>query len=111
HYSLFLYVLFILLASLFFSLNDTATTQTYTLSLHDSLPISDLQSVFMEDWDFAASEDLQGPAYFPALPTNGPHSVQVIQSGEIRDRKSTRLNSSHGSISYAVFCLKKKKTQ
>ena len=52
--------------------------------------VADLQSVFMEDWDFAASEDLQGPAYFPALSTNGPHSVQVIQSGPDRELKGIR---------------------
>src|SRR5271169_6961780 len=73
-----------LVFSFFFFFNDTATTEIYTLSLHDALPIS--------------SSDRWGcPG--PALRA-GPGGV---------DRKSTRLNSSHGSISYAVFCLKKKK--
>src|SRR6266496_5937677 len=68
----------------FFFFNDTATTEIYTLSLHDALPIS--------PW----------PARW--------HSVAGFGSGsDERDRKSTRLNSSHVEISYAVFCLKKKK--
>src|SRR6266542_6274786 len=74
------------LFSFFFFFNDTATTEIYTLSLHDALPIS------------AADP---GPR-----PANGPPPGP---SGG--DRKSTRLNSSHGSISYAVFCLKKKKEE
>src|SRR5438876_8801987 len=76
----------------FFFFNDPPTTEIYTLSLHDALPIS-----------------LLGAALAP------PHarkSVSVGDGGRRRgqtDRKSTRLNSSHPSISYAVFCLKKKK--
>src|SRR3989337_3236687 len=68
-----------------FFFNDAATTEIYPLSLHDALPISDL-----------APEDRVG---------------QVVHGrglGVDEDRKSTRLNSSHDSISYAVFCLKKK---
>src|SRR2546422_10121319 len=73
----------------FFFFNDTATTEIYTLSLHDALPISTrLRS--------PRPRDSRTPAVAPRPP--GP-----------RDRKSTRLNSSHGYISYAVFCLKKKK--
>src|SRR2546427_13227760 len=73
----------------FFFFNDTATTEIYTLSLHDALPISlDRQRVLTADVDEAAL---------------GGGGV----GGE--DRKSTRLNSSHSQISYAVFCLKKKK--
>src|SRR6266480_5937931 len=68
----------------FFFFNDTATTEIYTLSLHDALPIS-----------FRAARR-------PARVTDG-----LVRCWE-RDRKSTRLNSSHMSISYAVFCLKKK---
>src|SRR2546429_4672556 len=71
----------------FFFFNDTATTEIYTLSLHDALPISTVLSR-----DFA--DGAQGRTESPA------------RDG---DRKSTRLNSSHGYISYAVFCLKKKK--
>src|SRR5437762_8006339 len=69
---------------------DPATTEIYTLSLHDALPIS-LARV-------AAGEvDPVGLRSWPAEPQ------------DLRDRKSTRLNSSHRCISYAVFCLKKKK--
>src|SRR2546430_15190392 len=70
----------------FFFFNDTATTEIYTLSLHDALPISDAGSL-----NVARSQD--------------PTSNQWTNSA---DRKSTRLNSSHSQISYAVFCLKKK---
>src|SRR2546429_6373542 len=83
------------LTSSFFFFNDTATTEIYTLSLHDALPISASALVTVSamdkpfDWSFR--NHIQ-----PVLAKNG-------------DRKSTRLNSSHGYISYAVFCLKKKK--
>src|SRR2546430_9032924 len=79
----------------FFFFNDTATTEIYTLSLHDALPI------------------------FQQAARGGDLRVEVAQDvgaeggrrlgGEGGDRKSTRLNSSHSQISYAVFCLKKKK--
>src|SRR5206468_10893866 len=72
----------------FFFFNDTATTEIYTLSLHDALPISPSTS-----W----RETRPG---FPAV---------TRKDASCRDRKSTRLNSSHDQISYAVFCLKKKK--
>src|SRR5208283_6054032 len=73
----------------FFFFNDTATTEIYTLSLHDALPIAPASggaiasAAFTSAWSFSVSGG---------------------------DRKSTRLNSSHITISYAVFCLKKKKT-
>src|SRR2546429_9825915 len=73
----------------FFFFNDTATTEIYTLSLHDALPISVAVPLF----------HLMKP------PTNQPSGLVA----KALDRKSTRLNSSHGYISYAVFCLKKKK--
>src|SRR5690349_23113761 len=73
----------------FFFFNDTATTEIYTLSLHDALPIS--------------SRD--GSNH----PCVSPTGVSTSGSRDIGDRKSTRLNSSHVEISYAVFCLKKKK--
>src|SRR5689334_24161445 len=89
-----------------FFFNDTATTEIYTLSLHDALPIS---SVDMGHRRSTASRRLQ---IWPtvcrrraAVCRYGPPSVD----GE--DRKSTRLNSSHSSISYAVFCLKKKRKE
>src|SRR6266480_5471428 len=78
--------------SLFFFFNDTATTEIYTLSLHDALPN------FEAPWRHPHEVCCAG--YRPLiLPTSGAFEV---------DRKSTRLNSSHMSISYAVFCLKKK---
>src|SRR5438067_3698687 len=98
------------MSSLFF-FNDTSTTEIYTLSLHDALPIykartgaiyfianeNDLRYGLKQPWTsigLDASElSLDGPLFEPYS----------------QDRKSTRLNSSHVSISYAVFCLKKKK--
>src|SRR2546430_8642678 len=95
------------LVNIFFFFNDTATTEIYTLSLHDALPI------------------LYAPELaerFPLLRQPGGKSRRValvvitanrglcgaFNANLIRDRKSTRLNSSHSQISYAVFCLKKK---
>src|SRR2546430_6556460 len=75
--------------SFFFFFNDTATTEIYTLSLHDALPISPIS---WWRWSWAASRSWSGSS----------------GRGAARDRKSTRLNSSHSQISYAVFCLKKK---
>src|SRR6266436_7824880 len=76
--------IFRLFSHFFFFFNDTATTEIYTLSLHDALPISPPRiTCWAKRWCRRA------------VPR--------------RDRKSTRLNSSHGYISYAVFCLKKKK--
>src|SRR5688572_32290324 len=78
--------------------NDTATTEIYTLSLHDALPISLGAQVGQ---DFAARlADATG-----ARVAGHTFIIGFLQSG---DRKSTRLNSSHSQISYAVFCLKKK---
>src|SRR2546430_13350642 len=73
----------------YFFFNDTATTEIYTLSLHDALPIS-------------------GSAVPNAVVTARNEETGAIRRGQT-DRKSTRLNSSHSQISYAVFCLKKKK--
>src|SRR2546430_12965387 len=74
---------------IFFFFNDTATTEIYTLSLHDALPILGL---LQRNIEFRFIGELQNENFATA-----------------RDRKSTRLNSSHSQISYAVFCLKKKK--
>src|SRR2546430_6908776 len=99
----------------FFFFNDTATTEIYTLSLHDALPI------------FPLPFELPKPTEVP-LATNSTllmlpsgseaAAVRFICAGAARtrplvgeDRKSTRLNSSHSQISYAVFCLKKKNRQ
>src|SRR5438874_9106270 len=83
-----------------FFFNDTATTDIYTLSLHDALPISPRT---------ARPARAQGsPRHRPAAPRR-PRGDPPRRPGPPRDRKSTRLNSSHVEISYAVFCLKKKK--
>src|SRR5687768_18278779 len=74
----------------FFFFNDTATTEIYTLSLHDALPISTA---------------IRRASCGRSTPTVRAATTRVTAA----DRKSTRLNSSHGYISYAVFCLKKKK--
>src|SRR2546421_9536594 len=76
---------------MFFFFNDTATTEIYTLSLHDALPICTR---------FPCR--LRGRCRLPSTAQARPHACRT-------DRKSTRLNSSHDQISYAVFCLKKKK--
>src|SRR3712207_9471251 len=85
---------------LFFFFNDTATTEIYTLSLHDALPIcpGPVPDTRRRRTQPARRADRDGRADRPFL---GVHRRA--------DRKSTRLNSSHANISYAVFCLKKKK--
>src|SRR3712207_7061369 len=92
--------------------NDTATTEIYTLSLHDALPIS------CESGSGGCRSSRAGPAVGPPAGVAArvpvgllrPHeAVGHAQQARPEDRKSTRLNSSHANISYAVFCLKKKK--
>src|SRR3712207_7001928 len=95
-----------------FFVNDTATTEIYTLSLHDALPISaaagGVHSLLLQ---------VRLPPPLPQLadpPSRWRHGTSATAGSEPsgsdhRDRKSTRLNSSHANISYAVFCLKKKK--
>src|SRR5947207_8840728 len=79
----------------FFFFNNTATTEIYTLSLHDALPISlDQKCVKVT---------------LTNLP--GDYDMKLYSPANRADRKSTRLNSSHTVISYAVFCLKKKRTK
>src|SRR2546430_12469024 len=73
----------------FFFFNDTATTEIYTLSLHDALPICELHGTVL-------GNEVAGQVDGGGIGSDRP------------DRKSTRLNSSHSQISYAVFCLKKK---
>src|SRR3989449_7417514 len=89
----------LLSCSLFFFFNDTATTEIYTLSLHDALPILDGH----RDHDLMVRQDE------PVAHRRFGHVLPEDHAEEHEDRKSTRLNSSHGYISYAVFCLKKKK--
>src|SRR2546430_6753435 len=91
----------------FFFFNDTATTEIYTLSLHDALPISSRRS---RGLCLNCSSGGSAPASPDWDPGGVPgHRVFVTRRFRIADRKSTRLNSSHSQISYAVFCLKKKK--
>src|SRR3712207_8295766 len=96
------------LNSHFFFFNDTATTEIYTLSLHDALPIYHRASAGLTDdvGDHVADE--LAVAHFGGLQSARACSVARVCT-ERKDRKSTRLNSSHANISYAVFCLKKKK--
>src|SRR3712207_7899642 len=93
---------------MFFFFNDTATTEIYTLSLHDALPI--LLDAAEPSGPFALAFCDGG--YTTNVPlddlTGGKAWIADEYEGEPLDRKSTRLNSSHANISYAVFCLKKK---
>src|SRR5256884_5946047 len=91
------------LFSLFFFFNDTATTEIYTLSLHDALPICS-RIVVVRGFGYWCGT-VRGCGCVPSVWKKAP------SAGPLGDRKSTRLNSSHGYISYAVFCLKKKKNQ
>src|SRR2546428_6235562 len=101
---LFLFVFVVCMLSLliffFFFFNDTATTEIYTLSLHDALPI------FTCDLLRVPLKITIKPVY---CPPNCVNLVLAFDKTMSLDRKSTRLNSSHDQISYAVFCLKKKK--
>src|SRR5256885_3155047 len=86
---------------IFFFFNDTATTEIYTLSLHDALPIFGIWQAAM---DAAEEEEKKAEEVFVAAMNQADWKDKILA-----DRKSTRLNSSHLVISYAVFCLKKKK--
>src|SRR3712207_7124098 len=89
-----------------FFFNDTATTEIYTLSLHDALPISYVQRFRTLA---AQGNDIVGEARL--VDAMLPRGSRVLDAGcGPGDRKSTRLNSSHANISYAVFCLKKNKS-
>src|SRR2546429_4277264 len=107
-----------LLRFFFFFFNDTATTEIYTLSLHDALPIFGRP---LGSGAGASSAEHLPPSmrqlFGSALPLTTKPTVTDLPgarpsvshlAGKSVDRKSTRLNSSHGYISYAVFCLKKK---
>src|SRR3712207_6989136 len=101
----------------FFFFNDTATTEIYTLSLHDALPISwgyrDGASCSLARLSAMCGLDVRSlRKALAALEDHGTLRSRSVQADVVRfqDRKSTRLNSSHANISYAVFCLKKKKS-
>src|SRR3712207_8824701 len=94
----------------FFFFNDTATTEIYTLSLHDALPICApvARAVHLASARLRHRR-AQGREHRAGVPDRGADELARDPGRELRDRKSTRLNSSHANISYAVFCLKKKK--
>src|SRR5438132_4224247 len=99
-------------SSSFFFFNDTAPTKIYTLSLHDALPISPPHGGIALGLDrivmiLAGADSLREIIPFPKTAAAKDLMVDAQTIGA-RDRKSTRLNSSHTVISYAVFCLKKK---
>src|SRR5687768_17989506 len=91
-----------------FCCNHPATTEIYTLSLHDALPIS-ARAVVLAAYDRMEDTVLSLDDLFAAGLL--PSTAELLDRSAVEaiDRKSTRLNSSHGYISYAVFCLKKKK--
>src|SRR3712207_8370260 len=93
----------------YFFFNDTATTEIYTLSLHDALPI--FVFAFVRGTLIGPSEvGIDSPPdSFPRVDCHLRNLKRPGHRGRVKvDRKSTRLNSSHANISYAVFCLKKK---
>src|SRR3712207_9370653 len=101
----------------FFFFNDTATTEIYTLSLHDALPISALRltglhshigSQIFDTAGFEAAAHRVVGLLGQVHQATGELLAELNLGGGFGDRKSTRLNSSHANISYAVFCLKKK---
>src|SRR5947199_4449088 len=89
-----------MILSFFFFFNDPATTEIYTLSLHDALPIS-----FMG----GSMGSVVGEKIARLTRRSHEKNLPLVLVSASGDRKSTRLNSSHLGISYAVFCLKKKK--
>src|SRR3712207_7448791 len=102
---------------MFFFFNDTATTEIYTLSLHDALPICGVYFLDVRpSQQQAAATATPSPRdvftltgqEFDRLALTGRGQRFVAEKEGAEDRKSTRLKSSHANISYAVFCLKKK---
>src|SRR3712207_7924383 len=98
---------------MFFFFNDTATTEIYTLSLHDALPIfarerEQLPGQLLSTRRGGLHLSQVGRSHGRLVDVLGGERCEVADHAE-QDRKSTRLNSSHANISYAVFCLKKKK--
>src|SRR5688572_31600567 len=95
----------------YFFFNATATPEIYTLSLHDALPICDAIGIFLDPSLMRGMERAPADLVRPVAPLETREHESL--GGELAlmgDRKSTRLNSSHSQISYAVFCLKKKNT-
>src|SRR3712207_7729777 len=92
-----------------FFFNDTATTEIYTLSLHDALPIFGVVVDLASRPDGGCRGIRARAEVLNEEVSGGPVARVLAHDSVIGDRKSTRLNSSHANISYAVFCLKKKK--
>src|SRR3712207_8804677 len=95
--------------------NDTATTEIYTLSLHDALPSYEIpffeRGCVTKICDSASNLSSKlGKNFEIVLPSKAFGCVMFLMQRSFKDRKSTRLNSSHANISYAVFCLKKIKS-
>src|SRR3712207_9288066 len=99
----------------FFFFNDTATTEIYTLSLHDALPICQPPQLVVERVRHVCPQLARITVVLVFCPSRDERGTGVdvdlerLVGRQLQDRKSTRLNSSHANISYAVFCLKKKK--
>src|SRR5699024_12516748 len=96
---------FALFCYFYFLFNEPTTPENYTLSLHDALPI------WVSATRFVVAVSIQctlGSALNQVSCRRANFLVAMIVDSKLTDRKSTRLNSSHVSISYAVFCLKKK---
>src|SRR5206468_8028123 len=104
----------------FFFFNIPATPEIYTLSLHDALPICELHATSSEvvinnrqrcgtEADGCVAGGIGETEADGFIELSGGVVGDLHIKGRVRDRKSTRLNSSHDQISYAVFCLKKKK--
>src|SRR5690348_17519141 len=92
-----------------FFFEGTATTEIYTLSLHDALPISDQKVDQPPELNLEKVKVELDGLLFDVQAVDSGRSIAAALERLNQDRKSTRLNSSHPSISYAVFCLKKKK--
>src|SRR5690349_24782442 len=97
----------LLLVCFFF--NETATTEIYTLSLHDALPIWTRRNKQVESFSRSLLDCHSDRSELKTHRRSARSGGRSAQRQRRRDRKSTRLNSSHVEISYAVFCLKKKK--
>src|SRR5205085_12659687 len=102
-----LYIVLFLISYIYFFFNDTSTTDIYTLSLHDALPISII--VGFTTCNRVSDITACSTARDSSRRSCPASMISCCRQPIRRDRKSTRLNSSHSQISYAVFCLKKKK--
>src|SRR3712207_8868568 len=108
-----------MLMYLFFFFNDTATTEIYTLSLHDALPIFGgidipfqyIRQALQHKKHVVSSNKKVLATHYKELVNMAKKNGVILAFEASVDRKSTRLNSSHANISYAVFCLKKKKIE